>query len=172
MHSNAWGSVFLGVVNIFFQKEKKIHFNHSFFCVDRDWTEAPNLANLAIDQGSCLTLNPERQWFNYIVNRLQVILEEKERNREGEGWNWAGPYGAPGHESLSVSPISRPFLSSKAQVQTIVNQEWEGMQRQGRGSQETIVQPWGRVLVQPQGINITISLSSSTELKPPTSGRY
>ena len=39
------------------------------------------------------------------------------------------------------------------------------MQRQGRRSQETIVQPWGRVLVPPQGIHI-MSLSSSAELNP------
>ena len=31
------------------------------------------------------------------------------------------------------------------------NQGREGMQRQARNSQETIVQPWGRVLVPPQG---------------------
>ena len=29
-------------------------------------------------------------------------------------------------------------------------------------------QPWDRVLVPPQGIHVTISLSSSAELKPPT----
>ena len=44
------------------------------------------------------------------------------------------------------------------------------MQRQERNSQETTVQPWGRVLVPPQGIH-TISLSSSAELKPPPNGR-
>ena len=42
------------------------------------------------------------------------------------------------------------------------------MQKQRRGSQEIIVQPWGRMLVPPQGIYITISLSSSAELRPPT----
>ena len=46
----------------------------------------------------------------------------------------------------------RPFLNSKGQIQTVVNQAKEAMQRQGRSSQETIVQPWGRVLVPPQGI--------------------
>ena len=35
------------------------------------------------------------------------------------------------------------------------------MQRQRRNSQETVVQYWGRVLVLPQEISITISLSSS-----------
>ena len=77
-------------------------------------------------------------------------------------WNRAGRCGAPGHKSLSVSPS----LSSKGQVQTAMNQGREGMQRQGRGSQETIVQPWGRVLALPQGIHIMLSLSSSAELKP------
>ena len=40
------------------------------------------------------------------------------------------------------------------------------MQRQGRNSQETIVQSWGKVSVPPQGILITISLNSSIELPP------
>ena len=44
-----------------------------------------------------------------------------------------------------------PSWSSKGQVQTIADQEREGRQRQGRSSQETIVQPWGRVLALPQG---------------------
>ena len=33
------------------------------------------------------------------------------------------------------------------------------MQRQGRNSLETIVPPWGRVLVPPQGLHIAVSLS-------------
>ena len=67
-----------------------------------------------------------------------------------------------------------PFLdipSSKGQVQTVANQGREGTQRQGRSSQKTLVQPWGGVLGPPQGIHRTISLSSCTELKPPTNGR-
>ena len=63
-----------------------------------------------------------------------------------------------------------PSRSSKGQIQTVANQGREGMQRQRRSSQETRVQPWGRVLVPPQGIHISVSLSSSTELKPPTNG--
>ena len=55
--------------------------------------------------------------------------------------------------------------------QTVANQGREGMQRQGRGSQETIVQPWGRVLVPLQGAHIRISLSSSAETNPATNGR-
>ena len=38
------------------------------------------------------------------------------------------------------------------QIQTAANQGREGMQKQRRSSQEKIVQPWGRVLVPPQGI--------------------
>ena len=34
------------------------------------------------------------------------------------------------------------------------------MQRQGRSSQETAVQPWGKVLVPPHGIHVTVSLTS------------
>ena len=48
----------------------------------------------------------------------------------------------------------------------VVNQEREGTQKQGRNSQETIVQPWGKILVPPQGICTTISLSSSEEPRP------
>ena len=40
------------------------------------------------------------------------------------------------------------------------------MQRQGRKRQETIVQPWGRVLVPPQGIHTTISWAVLQILKP------
>ena len=42
------------------------------------------------------------------------------------------------------------------------------MQRQGRSSQETIVQPWGRVLVPPQGIQTTTSLSCFADTESPT----
>ena len=42
------------------------------------------------------------------------------------------------------------------------------MQKQGRNSQEKIVQPWGRVLVPPQGMCLTIPLSYSAGNKAPT----
>ena len=42
------------------------------------------------------------------------------------------------------------------------------MQKQKKSSQETIVQLWDRILVPPQGICITTSLSSSTGTKAPT----
>ena len=61
-----------------------------------------------------------------------------------------------------------PSLSSKGHVQTVADQGREGMQRRGRKGQETTVQPWGRVLVPLQGINIPLFLSSSSELKPLT----
>ena len=57
------------------------------------------------------------------------------------------------------------FPELQRQVQTVDNQGREGMQRSGRSSQETVAQPWGRVLVPPQGIHTTIPLSSSAELK-------
>ena len=44
----------------------------------------------------------------------------------------------------------------------------EGMQGQGKNSQEVRVQPWDWVLVSPQGILLTITLSSFTKLKPLT----
>ena len=64
-----------------------------------------------------------------------------------------------------LSPLSwlqPPWLSlsSKGQIRTVANPGREGMQRQGNGSQETILQAWGRVLVLPQGIHIPMSLSS------------
>ena len=42
------------------------------------------------------------------------------------------------------------------------------MQKQRRNYQETIVQRWGKILVPPRGIYITIPLSSSTGNKIPT----
>ena len=42
------------------------------------------------------------------------------------------------------------------------------MQKQRRSSQETIVSPWGRVLVPPRGIHRTLSFSSSVGTKAPT----
>ena len=59
-------------------------------------------------------------------------------------------------------------LSSKGLIHTVANQGGEGMQKQGRNSWEAIVQPWGRVLVPPQGIYMTVSLSSSAGTKAPT----
>ena len=96
-------------------------------------------------------------------------------------WNWAGPFGASGHKHFCVPHFlflgtklqpPWPSLSSKGQVQTLANQGRERIERQGRNSPETMVQPWGRVLGPPQGICITVSLRSSAELKPPTNGRY
>ena len=47
-----------------------------------------------------------------------------------------------------------------------MNKGREGMQRQGRRSQETIVQSWVRALVPPQGMHLTISLSSLQDWHP------
>ena len=86
-------------------------------------------------------------------------------------WAWK-PFRVPC--SLFVENTFQPprtSLSPKGQIQTVANQGREGMQRQGRGSQETIVQPWGRVLVLPQGMHITISFELVIELKPQINGR-
>ena len=61
---------------------------------------------------------------------------------------------------------SMTFPDSKGQIQTVANKEREGLQRQERRSEET-VQPWGRVLVPPQGTPITVSSELFIELKPP-----
>ena len=54
--------------------------------------------------------------------------------------------------------LQLPWLSlrSKGQVQTLANQGREEIERQGRNSQETMVQPRGRVLVPTQGIHTAI----------------
>ena len=59
-------------------------------------------------------------------------------------------------------------MSFNEQIQTIINPGKEGILRQGRGSQETVVKSWGRVLVLPQRIHITISLSSFAEAETAT----
>ena len=47
----------------------------------------------------------------------------------------------------------------KGRFQKLIIRKWRGLWKLGKRSQETIVQPWGRVLVPPQGIYTTISLS-------------
>ena len=61
---------------------------------------------------------------------------------------------------------SMTFPDSKGQIQTVANEEREGLQRQETRSEET-VQPWGRVLVPPQGTPIRVSSELFIELKPP-----
>ena len=68
-------------------------------------------------------------------------------------------------KEASFSLLNLP--ESKRQVQTIAIQVREGVQRPARSSQEIIVQPWDRVLVFPQGIYITTSLSFYEQLTPP-----
>ena len=58
-----------------------------------------------------------------------------------------------------------PSLSSKGQVQTVADQERKVMQRLGRNSQETTVQPWGRMLVPSQGIHIMMEASYTPKRK-------
>ena len=50
---------------------------------------------------------------------------------------------------------------------SVANQGRKEMQRQGRNSQVTIVQPWGKVLAPHQGIYLKISLNCVEILKPP-----
>ena len=71
-------------------------------------------------------------------------------------------------ESTSAS-VTFPEL--QRQVPTFVHQGREGMQRPGRSSQETMVQPRGRGLVPPPEIYITTSVGPAAELKHPTDGR-
>ena len=88
----------------------------------------------------------------------------------------AGPCGAPGTKAYEphcfvrnkLPSASLTFPEFQKEVQTVANQEREGMPRPGRSSLETTVQPWGRVLVPPQRICVTIPLSASAELKPLT----
>ena len=83
---------------------------------------------------------------------------------------------APEHKTFCVplffflgSKLQAPWpsLRSTGQLQTFADQEKKGLQRPGRRSQETMVQPCGRVLVPLQGIRITIS-EFFCRTKPPT----
>ena len=69
--------------------------------------------------------------------------------------------------STSFQP-PRPSVSTKGQIQTVANQRSEGMQKQSRSSQETIVQWLKQDTGSSSRIYITISLSSSTGTKAPT----
>ena len=76
-------------------------------------------------------------------------------------WGWAQkPFCVP-HFLITENKLQAPWpsLSSNEQVQIVANQGREGMQRQEKSRQETIVEPWGRVLVSHQRIYIAISLS-------------
>ena len=91
-----------------------------------------------------------------------------------------GPCRAPGHKSLCVPLLlitgnrlqsSWPSLSSKGQVRTVANQGRERMQRQGRSSQKTIVQPWGRTWFPLKGSKQQYLCAVLQILKPPSDGR-
>ena len=90
-------------------------------------------------------------------------------------WNQAGPVRLLGVEAFHVSYFLLvrnrlsppwPFLSSKIADFTVANHGSEGMQRQRRSSQETIVKPWSRVLIP---LNNIIKLF--IEVKFSTNGR-
>ena len=59
----------------------------------------------------------------------------------------------------------QPSLSPKGQVQTVADQGREQMQRPGRKSQETTVQPWGRVLVPSREIHVMIQATYTPKRK-------
>ena len=52
------------------------------------------------------------------------------------------------------------ITKSSTQLSNNNHQGREGMEKQWRSSQETIMQPWGRVLIPPQRIHIRVSFSS------------
>ena len=54
----------------------------------------------------------------------------------------------------SFSLHGLPSLSYKEQVQIVADQRRKRMKGQRRDSQETIVQPRGRILIPPQGMHI------------------
>ena len=95
-------------------------------------------------------------------------------------WYRSGPCGAPQYRSLFTSLITclqeivfiqppGPSLSSRGQVQTVVNQERGGDEETREAqSEETRVQPWGRVLVSPQGTHRTVSLRCFADTETPT----
>ena len=84
-------------------------------------------------------------------------------------WNWVGPCGVLPSPSLGVgnrlhsASLTFPAFEGRSKQ----GRGREGIQKQGRSHQETIVQAWGRVLVPPQERYVTIPLSSSAETKAP-----
>ena len=92
--------------------------------------------------------SPKEQNWKEGMKRIFLSLHQKEayciETKQGPVGSWV-------HKPLGVShflflgnklQLPNPTLSSKRQVQTVANQGREGMQRQGRRSQDTIVQPW------------------------------
>ena len=76
------------------------------------------------------------------------------------------------HQFFGAQPSYGPALTSvhdtgKTIALTIRTRLVGGrLSKQGRGSQETIVQPWGRVLVPPQFSSVQSSHSVSNSLQP------
>ena len=63
---------------------------------------------------------------------------------------------------------SWPSMSSSGQAQTMAQRGREGMQRQGKSSQETVAQFVGRVLVPSQGIHLRISMNCFADSETPS----
>ena len=76
------------------------------------------------------------------------------------------PVGLLGTKAFLCPPFIEYWKLASLSLQDI---PWVSrMQRQGRNGPETIVQPWGRVLVPPQGIHRTVSLSCFANTESPT----
>ena len=96
----------------------------------------------------------------------------------------AEPCGAPGHKSLSVSPISlitenRLLSASKTfpvfqvptgRVKQLLIREGRGCKTREKHSRETMVPPWGKVLVSHQWIHRTVPFSFFADMETPASG--
>ena len=72
-------------------------------------------------------------------------------------------------DALSSEPFFRAI--SKGLIQSIANLRREGMKRQRRGNQETVMQPWVRILVQRmhiiKSLNSKMSAFFTPEKRPP-----
>ena len=72
--------------------------------------------------------------------------------------------------TIQCMEFSRPEYwkgSSKGQVQTVAFQDREEKQRQRGNSQETIVQPWDRILVPSQGKHTLDNIDHFCRIKTP-----
>lgn len=107
-----------------------------------------------------------------LADNAGKCLLKAEVQRMTSSWNQAGPVGLLGMEAFHFLfvknrlPPPWPVLSSKIANFTVANHGSEGMERQRRSSQETIVKPWSRVLIP---LNNIIKLF--IEVKFSTNGR-
>ena len=65
-------------------------------------------------------------------------------------------------QTLASMALPEP---QRAEKQTAANLGREGLQRQGRSSQEMTVQPWGRVLVPHQGIHLSFKTQQMEDVR-------